>query len=121
MTGLVPFGFLISSQPWHIYCFQALQGVAMAMAVPAWAAIFTRHIDREHEGIEWGVYQTLVDLGSAGAASLGGFLAFRFGFTYLFILVSIASFIGSFFLLGIYKNMRVGKISKPPRGKTSKK
>jgi len=80
------------------------------VTLPAWMAIFTRHIDKEHEGVEWGVYRTLVDLGAAGAASLGGFLAYRLGFMPLFILVSIISLIGSLFLVFIYKDMKVGKI-----------
>ncbi|HMB66165.1 MAG TPA: MFS transporter, partial [Patescibacteria group bacterium] len=76
-------------------------------------AIFTRHIDKEHEGVEWGVYRTMIDFGCAVAASLGGLLAYRFGFEPLFIVISIVSFMGALFLLLIYNEMiPISEISK---------
>ena len=108
--SFVPLFYLFISTPMELYFVQFFYGLASAFTYPAWLAIFTRHIDREHEGVEWGVYQTLVDLGGAASASLGGFLAYQFGFNLLFVLVSFISFIGSFFLLGIYRKMRVGYI-----------
>lgn len=108
--SFVPLAYLFVSTPIELYFVQFFYGLASAFTYPAWLAIFTRHIDREHEGVEWGVYQTLVDLGGAASASLGGFMAYQFGFNFLFLLVSFISFIGSFFLLGIYKKMRIGFI-----------
>lgn len=110
MFSAIPLFYLIVETPLQLYFVQFIYGLAAAMTYPAWMAIFTRHVDRNHEGVEWGVYQTLVDLGTAAAAIVGGFLAFRFGFTYLFILVSIISLIGSLFLVGIYKKMKTGYI-----------
>jgi len=106
----VPLFYLFVSTPTQLYLVQFFYGLAMAFTYPSWLAIFTRHIDKEHEGIEWGIYQTLVDLGTAATASLGGFLAYQFGFNLLFVLVSLISFMGSIFLLGIYRKMRVGYI-----------
>lgn len=106
--SIIPLFYLLITTPMQLYAIQFFYGLSTAITLPAWMAIFTRHIDRKHEGVEWGVYGTLVDLGSAGAASLGGFLAYRFGFAPLFIIVSITSFIGSMFLVGIYKNMKTG-------------
>ncbi|MFH1822467.1 MAG: hypothetical protein ABH830_02085, partial [Patescibacteria group bacterium] len=62
------------------------------------------------EGIEWGIYRTLTSLGAAAAASLGGFIAFRYSFTPVFLLISLTSLVGSLFLVGIYKKMRTGNI-----------
>ena len=108
--SFVPLFYLFISTPMELYFVQFFYGLASAFTYPAWLAIFTRHIDREHEGVEWGVYQTLVDLGGAGTATLGGFLAYKFGFNLLFVLVSLVSFVGSFFLIGIYRKMRIGYI-----------
>ena len=106
----VPLLYLLVSAPWQLYLVQFVYGLATASAYPSWFAIFTRHIDKEHEGIEWGAYHTLVDLGGAGAAALGGFLAYKFGFNYLFMLVSLVSLVGSLFLAGVYGRMRIGHI-----------
>ena len=108
--SLVPLLYLAISSPFELYLVQFIYGLATAVTLPSWYAIFTRHIDKKHEGVEWGVYQTFVDLGSGAAALIGGLLAYYFGFNNLFILVSIISFIGSFSLLGIYQRMKKGYI-----------
>ena len=104
--SLVPLFYLVINAPWQLYLVQVLYGLADGAVLPSWYAIFTRHVDKNHEGIEWGIYRTLTDLGGAGAASIGGFLAYRFGFSSLFLTISIMSFIGTMFLLGIRKNFK---------------
>lgn len=99
--SLIPLCYIFIETAWQLYMIQAIYGLATAVTLPSWYALFTRHIDKKHEGIEWGIYQTLVDLGSAAAASIGGFVANRFGFTQLFIMVSFISFSGGLFLLFI--------------------
>ncbi len=103
--ALIPLAYIFIKTPVELYVVQFFYGLAAAFVFPSWMAIFTRHIDKEHEGVEWGVYQAMVDLGSAVAASLGGLIAYRFGFDMLFIIVSISIFLGSMFLLGIRKRM----------------
>jgi len=49
-------------------------------------------------------------LGTAASASLGGFLAYRFGFAPLFVVISIISFFGTLFLLGVYHDMKEGPV-----------
>lgn len=90
----------------QLYFVQFLYGLTSALTLPGWYAIFTRHIDKRHEGMEWGVYTTFVDLGGAAAAGIGGFLASNFGFNNLFIIASVVSFIGALFLLGAYGNLK---------------
>lgn len=108
--SLVPLLYLTISTPTGLYIVEFIYGMAGALVVPAWCAIFTRHIDKNYEGIEWGVYQTLTDLSGGGTALLGGFLAYRFGFQSLFVLICICSLVGSFFLLWIKNKMRTGKL-----------
>jgi len=103
--ALIPLAYVFIKTPIELYIIQFFYGLSAAFVFPSWMAIFTRHIDKEHEGVEWGVYQTMVDLGSAVTASLGGLIAYRFGFNMLFIIVSISIFLGSMFLLGVRKRM----------------
>ncbi|MFH1978871.1 MAG: MFS transporter [Patescibacteria group bacterium] len=110
LFSIAPLFYIVISTPLQLYIFQFFYGLVVALAAPTWCAIFTRHIDKNYEGIEWASYTTLTELGAAGTAFLGGLLAYRFGFNVLFILVSIASFVGSIFLLGIYRKMRPGKV-----------
>ena len=60
LTGLSPFGFLVSFLPWHLYACQILHALGMALFVPSWNAIFTRHIDKGKEAYQWGKNSTLL-------------------------------------------------------------
>lgn len=99
--SLVPFLYLFLTTPAQLYLVQLFYGLATALTFPSWMAIFTRHIDSQKEGLEWGTYYTLTDLGGALSATVGGILAQNFGFRPLFVLVGILSLIGSLFLLTI--------------------
>jgi len=103
IMSLIPLLYLAISTAWHLYIVQFIYGLAAAFSYPAWMAIFTRHIDKNSEGREWGVYYTLTDLAAAGTAAIGGVVAYHFGFAPLFVTVSIVSLIGALSLGGIYK------------------
>ena len=101
LASIVPFGYILSSLPWHIYVFQCLLGVGMAMNLPAWCAIFTRHIDKGKEAFEWSIRSTGLGLGTGIAGAVGGIAVATIGFERLFVMVGILGFIGAFLLLAI--------------------
>jgi len=101
LMSLAPLLYLLVSQPWQLYTVQLLMGLFTAMTFPSYMAIFTRHIDKTKEGIEWGVYFTLSDLLSAGLAVIGGYMAYNIGFTALIISVASISTLGSLMLIFI--------------------
>ena|SRR3989338_179739 len=103
ISSLVPLFYIIATETWHIYLIQLIYGLSQAFTYPSWLAIFTRHIDKKREGFEWGIYYTLTDLGGAVVAVIGGIVASSFGFTPLFIIVSVTSFMGSLWLMVIRK------------------
>ncbi|MFH1559401.1 MAG: MFS transporter [Patescibacteria group bacterium] len=110
LYSLIPIAYLFISTPGQLYLVQFVYGIFSALIVPSWFAIFTRHIDKNYEGVEWGVYQTLTSFAGGGTALLGGVLASELGFAPLFISISFLSLVGSLFLLFIYKNMKKGRI-----------
>jgi len=105
IASLTPLIFIISSEPWHIYGLQVLHALGMAMVVPAWAGIFTRHIDKGREAETWGFESSLLGLGVGVAGIAGGFVAKTIGFTPLFIGVSAFGILGTLLLLLIKKNV----------------
>lgn len=112
LYALLPLFYIFIKTPAQLYIIQIFYGLASAICFPAWYAIFTRHIDKDKEGIEWGVYNTLIDLGGALAASIGGFVASRFGFFPLFVIISIVMLVGVLLFTLVYKDMRPGHIIK---------
>ena len=76
-----------------------MYGLGAAMAYPTWSALFTRHIDRGREAIEWGSYHMLTDLAGAAAASMGGLIAGLYGFESVFVVASVIALFGCATLL----------------------
>lgn len=103
LVSIVPLGFIFSTSMGHIYIVQFLYGTGQALTFPSWRVIFTRYTNQDRTGFEWGLYDTIVSFGTASAAALGGFLAQKYSFTYLFIFVSIMSFLGTAFLTHIFQ------------------
>lgn len=121
IISIIPLFYLLINSAWQLYLIQLIYGLATAMSLPGWLAIFTRHIDHEHEALEWGVYRTFTDLGGGVAALAGGFFAYLFGFQYLIIIVSATSFIGALFLLGAKKSILGYKKNTPNSAPTNLK
>jgi len=100
------FLFAFITLPWQVIAVQIIYGIGGALSFPSWQAIFTRHIDKSEEGLEWSLYFTATDLGGALTAGLGGFLAAAFGYRILFVLVGILSILGTLFLAGVTPKLR---------------
>lgn len=119
LAALVVFGYIFSSMPWHIYALQAIYAIGMGMNIPGYLAIFTRHIDRGKEALEWSVRSSAIGIGTGVAGALGGILVARFGFNLVFIGVGIFILISAFLPLLIWKYLfpKKKKGAKVPEAK----
>lgn len=106
LIAAIPFLYIFAQTPLHIYLIQALYGVGAAFAIPPWFSIFTRHIDKMHESTEWAVESVSIGIGAAAAASMGGILAEKLGFNYVFFIAGIIAIAGSSVLIKIYSDLR---------------
>lgn len=106
LTALVPILYLFISTPLQLYVVQFFLGLCAAFTFPTYMAIFTRHVDKNKEGTEWGLYYTLVDLTSAGFAVIGGYVAATYGFHVLICATVIISVSGALLILPIRSYMR---------------
>lgn len=107
ITALVPLGYIFSTTPSHIYFWQVIHAIGMAMALPSWLAIFTRHIDKGKEGFQWGVETTSIGVGAGIAGGLGGILVGYFGFNIVFVLVTVLNLASGICLLFVKNNVFV--------------
>lgn len=105
LAALAVFGYIFSSSPWHIYLCQAIYSLGMAMNIPGWCAIFTRHIDKGKEAFEWSVRSTLIGIGAAASGALGGVIAAKFGFNVLFVGIGIFALASAILPLLAYKEL----------------
>ncbi|MCX6720818.1 MAG: MFS transporter [Candidatus Staskawiczbacteria bacterium] len=105
IAAFIPIGYLFSSAPWHIYLLQVIYAAGMAMVLPSWLAIFTRHIDKGKEAFEWGLESTSVGMGAGIAGGLSGIVVALVGFKVLFISVSALTIISTILLLLVRKHI----------------
>ena len=106
--SLIPLFYIFVRTVPQLYLIQAIYGVVTAATFPAYMAIFHRHLDKDKEGTELGVYYTLTDIGSAATGAIGGSLAYYLGFTWVFILVVVFNLLGSLALIFIKRDMKQG-------------
>lgn len=111
LITLVPFLYLFVWLPWQVYLLQFIYGLGAALDWPAWMGLFTRHIDKNKESFEWSMEMTVEDAGMAGAAVIGGFLADRFGFRPVFLLMGIFSLLTFLSLFIFYQKVKGRKTS----------
>lgn len=109
---LVPFAYLFASTITHIYLIQAMYGIGAAFAIPPWYAIFTRHIDKMQENVEWSMDSIAIGIGAAVSAAAGGVLAQKFGFQFVFLLGGMLAIMGAAQQIKIFVDIK-GKV---PRG-----
>ncbi len=105
MTGIVPIMYLLSTAPWHIYLAQIVHSIAMALVIPAWTAIFTRHIDKGKEALEWSLWSTFVGVGAGIAAAMGGVATAFLGFKLILAFVGLFTFLAAILLIFIRKQL----------------
>ncbi len=107
VVGLIHFGYTQATLSWHIYILEALYAVAMAIAMPGWSAIFTRHIDKGREGFEWSIEHVTYSIGTGITGALSGIFVSKYGFNAVFMIAGVVAIIGSLIPLFIYKNVNI--------------
>jgi len=117
LVAMVPFMYLIATEVRHIYFISALYGAGIAFIVPPWYAIFSRHLDKLNESFEWSVDSVAIGIAAAGASAVGGILAQKFGFNFVFLIGGIFAVLGGINQIKIYKDLmeKVGRGQVTPR------
>ncbi|MCX6723883.1 MAG: MFS transporter [Candidatus Staskawiczbacteria bacterium] len=105
IISLIPIGYTFATVPWHIYLLQVIYAAGMAMTLPSWLAIFTRHIDKGKEAFEWGMETSSIGTGAGIAGGLSGLLVSIAGFHTLFICVSALTIVSAILLFSIRKHV----------------
>ncbi len=114
MTSIVPFIYIFSTHIYHIYLAQIINGIGAALAFPTYLSIFSTHLDKKHEGYEWGMYSTLVGLGAALTGAIGGWVAQNFGFKITFAMTGLMALIGWGILFGLEKKNHKDRLNGFP-------
>jgi predicted MFS family arabinose efflux permease len=107
LVASVPFlYYFFATEAVHIYLIQAVFGLGTALAVPPWYAIFTRHIDKMQENIEWSLESVSIGISGAGASALSGVIVSHYGFQSAFLVGGIFAVCGVLAQIKIYHDLR---------------
>lgn len=109
------FLYLLASTSLHVYLIQALLGIALAIYVPAFYGVFSRHLDKNYESFEWSVYSVFsYSTAVAIAGALSGLIVVAFGFSVLFIISGSIFLLAAFLGLVFLRPNIVGRSQRPP-------
>ena len=92
--ALIPFGYILSQNVWHLLIVQFVYGIGASMAYPAWNSLWTSHVEKGKKGFQWSLYNSSITAGAAVTAFLGAWVAEQTSFTIVFLLTGIFSIIG---------------------------
>jgi MFS family permease len=82
-------GFAMTKSVTSIFIFYGIIGMGLGIASPAKNCLFSSHLDKDKEITEWSLYDGFVFMGMAMSTTIGGFVASKYGFTFLFYLAAI--------------------------------
>src|SRR3989344_5022461 len=99
LISFVPFIYIFSTHVNYIYLAQIIYGVGSGLAYPTWLGLWSTHLDKKHESLEWSLYSTLTGLGTAMTAVIGAAIAEFIGFDYTFLLAGVMSLLGGLILI----------------------
>lgn len=81
-------GFAVTKNVASVFLFYGVIGMGLGIASPAKNSLFSMHLDKNKEVTEWSIYDGFVFMGMAMSAAIGGFVANRYGFSFLFYLIA---------------------------------
>jgi MFS family permease len=98
-VGLILMGgatltFALAGRFTHLLILRTLQGVGVALTIPASLAIMTTATEKETRGGSMGIFSSMRIIGFAAGPLLGGYLVDHLGFNSAFLAGAIAIFIG---------------------------
>ena len=109
------FSLILANTIWQIYLIQSIKAVGFALYIPAWSAIFSRHLDKDHTAYDWAISSSSVSFGIGAAGFLGGTIASFFGFKILFLLVGFMALLSAGMLLFVPDLILPKKVAGRPQ------
>ncbi|OGY68080.1 MAG: hypothetical protein A3B16_01365 [Candidatus Zambryskibacteria bacterium RIFCSPLOWO2_01_FULL_45_43] len=99
ITGISAFSFMIVRTMPQVYLVQFIKAIGFALYIPAWSAIFSRHLDKKHMAFDWAVSSSSVSIGIGIAGFIGGSIASIAGFNFVFLVTGLMALVSAVLLL----------------------
>ena len=104
LNAVLTFGYLLVSEPLHLFILQGLLGIALALAQPTWYALYDHYSgDGSEDGAVWGLSEGLGFLLAGVSLFIGGFLVDLFSFNILFVTMGLIQILATIYQARILK------------------
>ncbi|MBT3324442.1 MFS transporter [archaeon] len=113
-------GYLFIQSPIHLFLVQIVFGIGDAIGTPLFDGLYSKNIDEGKDVSEWGAWESLNYIFQGIAALVGGYIALKYGFRPLFVIMLVLSIfgLGTSILLVKYNHIKKnGKKNKKNRKK----
>lgn len=74
---------------------EAVIGAGQAIYAPPFSALYSQHLDFRHPARQWGVWEAMTYYTTALGSVVGAYIASRYGFDALFVLMSFLAFVSA--------------------------
>ncbi|KKU92345.1 MAG: Permease of the major facilitator superfamily [Microgenomates group bacterium GW2011_GWA1_48_10] len=91
IMGLGFLFYLLVSSMWTLLLAQIIIGFGEAIYVPAFDAVYSKHLDDDNIGSQWGAWESMNYFTAAAGAVVGGAIVTKFGFDPLFLIMGVLS------------------------------
>ncbi len=105
IIALVPIGYIFSTSILHLFIAEFFYGIGAAFAYPSWSSLFTSSLEKGKRGFQWSMYSSGLGIGTAITAAVGGLIAEKMSFKFVFLITSILALIGLFILFRLNKSV----------------
>lgn len=85
LNALFTFGYLFVDSPLKLFAVQVGLGLASALVIPAWDALYSEFEDKKHDEFEWGLASGEAEILAGIAMVIGGLVVTYVSFSALFL------------------------------------
>lgn len=95
LNALLTFGYIFVDGPRALLFVQVGLGIAAALAINSWEALYSEYEDKKHDGFEWGLANGEGQIFAGIALVIGGFIVTYVSFTLLFLIMGTMKIIAT--------------------------
>ena len=91
MMGLMYILIPFINEPWEYFLIMGIEGLGASMNLNSWRKLFARNLDKNHEGVGYGFYETIMSTATAIISIVGGYFSSLSNTIFAIVLVVIGS------------------------------
>lgn len=97
LSAVLAFCYILVSSPLELFLVEIGLGIATALSLPTWNALYSENSKHDSQGSSWGVASGVSRIISALSIIIGGFIVSKISFNFLFITMGCIGIIATIY------------------------